>query len=160
MLKLRKARSSKNSAIDMKKMVTFKTMVCSKGCGQAVEVDSSVESVICWYCVSHMVAPPEIRAVQHPTNGIRKAKGWHFMKVYVDAEGNVFHEGVEQPKLKGTLPQTPIKPKKNKGSKTSGRREKRKKTFKTVRKKAAIEREAKWSQTKQHGHKYYIKAVL
>jgi len=122
----------------MKKMVTFKTMVCSKGCGQAVEVDSSVESVICWYCVSHMVAPPEIRAVQHPTNGIRKAKGWHFMKVYVDAEGNVFHEGVEQPKLKGTLPQTPIKPKKTKAQKQAAEEKKEKKLLKLYEKKQQL----------------------
>ena len=38
--------------------------------------------------------------------------GWHFMNEFVDADGNVFHKGKEQPKLKGTLPPTKIKPKK------------------------------------------------
>ena len=38
--------------------------------------------------------------------------GWHFMNEFVDADGNVFHEGVEQPKLKGTLPPTKVEPKK------------------------------------------------
>ena len=38
--------------------------------------------------------------------------GWHFMKVFVDKDGNVFHLGKEQPKLKGTLPPTKVKPKK------------------------------------------------
>ena len=38
--------------------------------------------------------------------------GWHFMKEFVDKDGNVFHLGKEQPKLKGTLPPTKGKPKK------------------------------------------------
>ena len=38
--------------------------------------------------------------------------GWHFMKEFVDKDGNVFHLGKEQPKLKGTLPPTKVKPKK------------------------------------------------
>ena len=38
--------------------------------------------------------------------------GWHFMKVFVDKDGNVFHLGKEHPKLKGTLPPTKVKPKK------------------------------------------------
>ena len=38
--------------------------------------------------------------------------GWHFMNEFVDKDGNVFHKGVEQPKLKGTLPVTKVVPKK------------------------------------------------
>ena len=38
--------------------------------------------------------------------------GWHFMNEFVDKDGNVFHKGVEQPKLKGTLKPTKIKPRK------------------------------------------------
>ena len=38
--------------------------------------------------------------------------GWHFMNEFVDKDGNVFHKGVEQPKLKGTLKPTKIVPKK------------------------------------------------
>ena len=34
------------------------------------------------------------------------------MNEFVDKDGNVFHKGVEQPKLKGTLPPTKVKPKK------------------------------------------------
>ena len=36
--------------------------------------------------------------------------GWHFMGEFVDKDGNVFHKGKEQPKLKGTLPPTKVKP--------------------------------------------------
>ena len=38
--------------------------------------------------------------------------GWHFMNEFVDKDGNVFHKGVEQPKLKGTLKPTKVVPKK------------------------------------------------
>ena len=38
--------------------------------------------------------------------------GWHFMNEFVDKDGNVFHKGKEQPKLKGTLPPTKVKAKK------------------------------------------------
>ena len=38
--------------------------------------------------------------------------GWHWMAEFVDKDGNVFHKGVEQPKLKGTLKPTKVKPKK------------------------------------------------
>ena len=38
--------------------------------------------------------------------------GWHWMADFVDKDGNVFHKGKEQPKLKGTLPPTKVKPKK------------------------------------------------
>jgi hypothetical protein len=36
------------------------------------------------------------------------------MNEFVDADGNVFHKGKEQPKLKGTLPPTKVKPPKKK----------------------------------------------
>ena len=36
------------------------------------------------------------------------------MAEFVDKDGNVFHKGKEQPKLKGTLKPTKVKPKKKK----------------------------------------------
>jgi len=53
---------------------------------------------------------PETTPVSKPRTG--RPSGWHFMKEFVDKDGNVFHKGVEQPKLKGTLPPTKVKPKK------------------------------------------------
>jgi hypothetical protein len=35
-----------------------------------------------------------------------RPRGWKWMKVFVDAKGSVYYKGVEQPKLKGTLPIT------------------------------------------------------
>ena len=40
--------------------------------------------------------------------------GWHFMNEFVDKDGNVFHKGKEQLKLKGTLEPTKVKPPKKK----------------------------------------------
>ena len=40
--------------------------------------------------------------------------GWQWMNEFVDTKGNVFHKGKEQPKLKGTLKPTKVKPPKRK----------------------------------------------
>lgn len=41
----------------------------------------------------------------------RKPRGWKFMKEFVDKDMNVYHRGIEQPELKGTLKPTEIIPK-------------------------------------------------
>ena len=53
---------------------------------------------------------PESEPKSKPRTG--RPSGWHFMKEFVDKDGKVFHKGVEQPKLFGTLPATKVKPKK------------------------------------------------
>ena len=53
--------------------------------------------------------PKESKSSYRPTG---RPAGWHFMNEFVDADGNVFHKGKEQPKLKGTLPPTKVEPKK------------------------------------------------
>jgi len=58
---------------------------------------------------------PESAPKSKPKTG--RPAGWHWMAEFVDKDGNVFHKGKEQPKLKGTLPPTKIKPKKKKPAK-------------------------------------------
>ena len=41
-----------------------------------------------------------------------RPSGWHFMGEFVDKDGTVYHKGVEQPKLFGTLEPTKVKTKK------------------------------------------------
>ena len=41
-----------------------------------------------------------------------RPSGWHFMGEFVDKDGTVYHKGVEQPKLFGTLEPTKVKAKK------------------------------------------------
>ena len=67
-----------------------------------------------------------------------RPSGWHFMKEFVDKDGNVFHRGKEQPDLKGTLPPTKIKPKKkvkrrSKEEMLLARHEKKKKVLKKAK---------------------------
>jgi len=60
---------------------------------------------------------PQLVATSAKTvEGPKKPKGWRFMKVFVDSDGNVFHKGEEQPTLKGTLPTTVIVPKEKKST--------------------------------------------
>ena len=54
---------------------------------------------------------PETAPKSKPKTG--RPAGWHWMAEFVDKDGTVYHRGKEQPKLKGTLPPTEVKPRKN-----------------------------------------------
>ena len=83
----------------------YRYMACKK-CGQMQQVSYEATACTCWTCVQEMVEPPkETRA--RVTTG--RPFGWHFMKQFVDKDGTVYHKGVEQPKLKGTLDPTVVK---------------------------------------------------
>jgi len=84
----------------------YRYMEC-KLCG-AFELSSEESiSVTCHQCVVEMCDPPEIKS----SRNTGKPSGWHFMKQFVDANGNVYHKGIEQSKLKGTLNPTVIEKK-------------------------------------------------
>ena len=59
----------------------------------------------------HKMFPDVTKPAYKPTG---RPAGWHFMNEFVDKDGNVFHKGKEQPKLKGTLPPTKVQPVKRK----------------------------------------------
>jgi hypothetical protein len=63
-------------------------------------------SYLCWICTANSIPPPEQQRLQSVPSG--KPRGWKFMKEFVDKDGTVYHKGVEQPKLKGTMPPTEI----------------------------------------------------
>ncbi len=89
-----------------------KAMTCHK-CNRIVEnIGENVVKVTCSVCVLSLVGmPAEPKSAYKPTG---RPAGWHFMNEFVDADGNVFHKGKEQPKLKGTLPPTKVTPPKKK----------------------------------------------
>ena len=58
--------------------------------------------------------PEEMEAKTKSYKPTGRPAGWHWMVEFVDKDGNVFHKGKEQPKLKGTLPPTKVKPPKKK----------------------------------------------
>ena len=81
-----------------------------KLCGEyAPKVGEHAIAVKCTKCVSLTMSskyPPAVKGYK-PTG---RPPGWHFMKEFVDKDGNVFHKGKEQLKLKGTLKPTKVKP--------------------------------------------------
>tara|TARA_B100000902_G_scaffold24203_1_gene29127 strand:- start:6222 stop:6806 length:585 start_codon:yes stop_codon:yes gene_type:complete len=78
---------------------TYRYMSC-KLCGHMTVVGEDTQAVTCHHCVNEMVEGPQISA-RRISSG--RPAGWHFMAEYVDKDGNVFHKGKEQPKLKGTI---------------------------------------------------------
>ena len=81
-----------------------------KKCGRWVEnIGDETKSVTCSYCTMLVVGLPE-ETKGYVSTG--RPPGWHWMSEFVDKDGNVFHKGKEQPKLKGTLPVTKVKPRK------------------------------------------------
>ena len=92
----------------------YKYMEC-KVCGQFSHVGEDAQSVTCSDCVAEML--PAMTFTRRQKSD--KPRGWQWMAVYVHTDGTVYHKGVEQPKLKGTLDPTTIeaKPKLNKHQK-------------------------------------------
>jgi hypothetical protein len=76
-----------------------------KLCNDWSEVGERTTAVLCWKCTMSLCAPPEVGS-GYKSSG--KPRGWQFMKEFVDEQGNVYHKGIEQPSLKGTLPTTTI----------------------------------------------------
>jgi len=74
-------------------------------------VSTEAKSVIGSRAVMGMVGLPEEKPKRVSTG---RPAGWHFMNEFVDKDGNVFHKGKEQKKLKGTLSPTKVQPVKRK----------------------------------------------
>ena len=115
-------------------------MMCN--CGAYISVGESAVNVVCGTCTNKrmMINFPELHEDKPKRKTTGRPSGWHFMNEYVDSDGNVFHKGKEQPKLKGTLPPTKIKPKKKVKRRSKeeillARHEKKKKVLKKAKKK-------------------------
>jgi len=79
-------------------------------CGHYEVVGDTATGVRCSNCVMKTMMnqyPLEESKSYKPTG---RPAGWHWMNEFVDVDGNVFHKGKEQPKLKGTLKPTVVKP--------------------------------------------------
>jgi len=84
-------------------------MRCQSGCCYISVADSAV-AVRCSREVNNVIAKMFPEKPKRVRTG--RPSGWHFMGEFVDKDGNVFHKGVEQPKLFGTLEPTKVKAKK------------------------------------------------
>ena len=85
-----------------------------RDCGQYVPTAVGTTATTCHECVRENYEKEFPFTPAKSYKGSGKPRGWAFMKEFVDKDGNVFHKGKEQPKLKGTLKPTPPKPKSTK----------------------------------------------
>ena len=90
---------------------TIRYMSCMI-CGHYEAVGESATGVKCSSCVIKIMMNEY--PYEEPKNYVPTGRpaGWHWMTEFVDVDGNVFHRGKEQPKLKGTLKPTVVKPRK------------------------------------------------
>ena len=93
-------------------------MQCKHCLSEYIQTSEDTVAVTCWKCVSIITTSQMSIEDFYPSWKKKKSTGrpagWHFMKEFVDKDGNVFHKGKEQPKLKGTLKPTKVKPRKKK----------------------------------------------
>jgi hypothetical protein len=81
-------------------------------CGNYVSVGEEAAKVKCSRCIN-MVMMKDYPLENKPSyKSTGRPVGWHWMTEFVDKDGNVFHKGKKQPKLKGTLKPTVMKPRK------------------------------------------------
>ena len=89
-------------------------MQCKICKSEYVQTSEDAVAITCWkctqrLCISQMSLEEMVPSLRKKvTTG--RPPGWHFMNEFVDKDGNVFHKGKEQPKLKGTLKPTKVKP--------------------------------------------------
>ena len=84
-------------------------MRCQQGCCY-ISVGENATAVRCSREINAVLAKMFPEKPKRVRTG--RPSGWHFMGEFVDKDGTVFHKGVKQPKLFGTLPATKVKAKK------------------------------------------------
>jgi hypothetical protein len=86
-------------------------------CGRYEAVGDEAVAVKCSRCVSLIMMDKYPHAESKSYKPTGRPAGWHWMNEFVDKDGNVFHKGKEQPKLRGTLKPTVVKSTKKKRKK-------------------------------------------
>ncbi len=84
--------------------MTKKKVSCTR-CGSSMFVDEKAIGGICSKCTMASVPGPDIKLIKTQSD---KPAGWKFMAEFVDKDGNVYHKGEVQKKLKGTLKPTDV----------------------------------------------------
>ena len=88
-------------------------MQCKHCLSEYVSVSENIVAATCSSCVAKITTSQMTLEDFYPSMKIKKTgrpAGWHWMKEFVDKDGNVFYKGKEQPELKGTLKPTKVKP--------------------------------------------------
>jgi hypothetical protein len=100
------------TAWNERKNATYRWMECKK-CGDMSKVSQDTTAVTCPTCVQEglyeQFGGPDVTLKK--SSG--RPRGWKWMAVFVDRDGTVYHKGIEQPDLKGTVEPSKIKDKGN-----------------------------------------------
>ena len=134
-----KAKTKKKKTTDKKgrEWISFyedgrRWMICKHCQNEYVSVGDSTVAVTCSSCTQKrclsLMSLEEMMPSLRAKKKTGRPAGWHWMAVFVDKDGNVFHKGKEQPELKGTLKPTKVKPPKKRKKLTADQ-----KLFKKVR---------------------------
>ena len=111
--KKRKAKKAEYVEVTRKAKQTH--IITCTNCATEMEVDLSVKAVLCANCtvikMIKLYGLPKGCGPKKETGPV-KPPGWHFYKEFVDKDGTVYHKGVEQPELLGTMEPTVVKVKK------------------------------------------------
>ena len=95
-----------------RKGAMYRHMEC-RICGVMSKCGEDATAVTCTDCVQEglyeQFGGPDVTLKK--SSG--RPRGWKWMAVFVDRDGTVFHRGIEQPELKGTLEPSKIKDKGN-----------------------------------------------
>lgn len=100
------------------------TTVECKNCGGLIHNAPAGTSVLmCHACICEEIYPQLETQLTFKQKREGYPRGWKFKKVFVHSNGTVYHSGVEQPDLKGSISPTPIEvvPKKSKHDKERDR---------------------------------------
>jgi len=119
------------------------------GCGNYMEVSIDATGGTCSRCTQQRVIGlmsdserEKLFSSVARTVGTGRPRGWRWRKEFVDADGTVFHKGVEQPKLKGTLQPTDVTAikQKQKSRKVSAKKAEQKKLLKMAAEKKELKK--------------------
>ena len=119
------------------------------GCGNYMEVSIDETGGTCSRCTQQRVIGlmsdserEKLFSSVARTVGTGRPRGWRWRKEFVDADGTVFHKGVEQPKLKGTLQPTDVTAikQKQKSRKVSAKKAEQKKLLKMAAEKKELKK--------------------
>lgn len=99
---------------------------------------------MCFDCVREALGPVDSKPIKKQGY----PKGWKFMNVFVYSDGTVYHKGVEQPELRGTLEPTKIEPKVKK-SKAQKAQEKQQALAELQKLKIALKKETRKTYAKK-----------
>jgi len=94
----------------------YRHMEC-RICGQLAKCSNESTAITCSICVSESLQSQFGGPEMSNNKSTGRPRGWKWMAVYVDLDGTVYHKGIEQATLKGTLDPSKIKDSGNKLSK-------------------------------------------